>query len=95
MVTVSTMLFELGEVSFSSTVREALKETALSEAELLRQHQSGAWDDQPHLQTDNLAALANADWVCSSFALPTGKTVWLMTAPDRSSTLAILEEPQT
>ena len=71
-------------------MREALRHAAQSETELLRQHQGGAWENKPHLQTDNLAALNPPDWICSSFELPTGQTVWLCTEPNRASTVALL-----
>ena len=90
---VTTELFTLGEISFAPAASAALKEAARSEPELVSLHQSGAWMHQPHLQIENLAALKNSGWVCSSFELTTGKTVWLMTTPDRSSTIAVLEEP--
>ena len=86
-------LFTLGEVSFSPSASAAVKEAGKTESELVSLHQSGAWNHQPHLQMENLAALRNSGWVCSSFELTAGKTVWLMTTPDRSSTIAVLEEP--
>jgi hypothetical protein len=93
MIAVKTELFPLGAVSFSPSARQALHEACQSETDLLAQHQGGAWEDMPHVQADNLAALSQADWICSSFDLPTGKTLWLITDPERASTIALLEGP--
>ena len=93
MVSVQGALFELGIVSFSPAVREALQNASLSETEMLRLHQNGEWESQPYLKAKNLEALKNDDWVCSSFDLPRGRTVWLFTEPNRTSTIALLENP--
>ena len=87
-------LFSLGNVSFSPAALIAIQETPLCQEDLLRAHHSGkAWQHQPFLKEQNLAALENADWVCSPFKLVTGKTVWLITEPNRATTVALLEAP--
>ena len=78
----------------SRRYKQRLCATPLRQEDLVRDHHSGkAWQHQPSLKEQNLTALENADWVCSSFALVTGKTVWLITEPNRATTIAILEAP--
>jgi hypothetical protein len=83
------MGFRLGVVSFGKEVKELLEQTGVPQDELLRFHQM---PPSPELQAEHQQAIAEQDWIFSSFEFKTtGRTVWIVTDPQRKTTGLYLE----
>lgn len=81
--------FRLGNVSCSFEVKELLQEACIPQDELLRFH---LLPPNPKLQADHQLAIAEKDWICSSFELKAPeRTIWIITTPDQKSTNLYLE----
>ncbi len=81
--------FNLGKISCSLEVKEALDEAGIPQDELLHFHQL---PPTPELQNDHLEAISQQEWICSSFELnQSGKTVWIITDPQQKGTALHLE----
>ncbi len=85
--------FELGVCVSTPGALEALAEAGIFPLSLLRRHMSGDWGDlDAHDRRANEAALRYGTRLLSSYALPGGGKVWIITEADRSSTTLLLPE---
>ena len=83
--------FDLGKISCSLSVKAALDESGVNQDELVEFHQLRQVEDGA---ATTRTEADDAGWVCSSFELPKlGRTVWVVTDPQRLSTTLYLEEP--
>ena len=83
--------FELGVVAATPGALEVLGGLELSPSELLERHASGDWGDVPPEDAcENEYALSRDLRVMSSYPLPSGERVWIITEADRSSTCILL-----
>ena len=83
--------FELGVVVATPGALEVLGNLEVSPSELLERHASGDWGDVPPEDArENEYALNHGFRVMSSYSLPTGERVWIITEADRSSTCILL-----
>ncbi len=83
--------FELGRIVATPGALDALApEEPLV---LLQRHQSGDWGEvDGHDQRANNRALKDGTRVLSSYTLPGGRKVWILTEADRSATTILLPE---
>jgi len=89
MVIEQNAIFDLGVVSCSLEVKEAIKEAGVPQNELLRFH---LLPTCPELQAEHIRALNDKEWICSSFELKTSeRTVWIVTDPQQNHTNLYLE----
>ena len=83
--------FELGLVVATPGALEVLGGLEVSPTELLERHASGDWGDIPTEDArENEYALSRDLRILSSYPLPTGERVWIITEADRSSTCILL-----
>jgi hypothetical protein len=83
--------FELGVVVATPGALEVLGGLEVSPSELLERHSLGDWGDVPPEDArENEYALNHGFRVMSSYLLPTGERVWIVTEADRSSTCILL-----
>ncbi|MBT1536039.1 hypothetical protein B7R78_0002405 [Ralstonia solanacearum] len=83
----------LGQLLATPAAAAALTESGVSIFTLLNRHARGDWGDlseEDHRQ-NNLAAIAGQR-VLSSYELPNGRKVWVLTEWDRSVTTILLPE---
>jgi len=83
--------FELGRITVTPAALAALEASAVPDLLLLAKHVHGDWDEldeQDRLQNE-LAVLLGLR-VLSSYALPDGKKIWVITEADRSATTILL-----
>ncbi len=86
-------LFGLGVVVATPGALELLAATGTDPTELLRRHQGGDWGDvDAHDRRANNAALKHGTRLLSSYALPSGAKVWILTEADRSATTMLLPD---
>src|SRR5690349_19875961 len=85
--------FSLGRVVATPGALEAMQASLVPPEWLLARHQSGDWGD---LDDDdkkaNDLAVVQGDRIFSSYNLPTGKKIWVITEWDRSVTTLLLPE---
>ena len=82
--------FGLGAVFATRAALEALGSAEVSPSELLERHAAGDWGDVPPEDArENEYALERGLRVLSSYPLPGGERVWIVTEADRSSTSII------
>ncbi|VCJ27960.1 hypothetical protein [Burkholderia pseudomallei] len=83
--------FRPGRVFVTLTALEVLRNGRISPVELLLRHVSGDWGDlsESDCQQNELSLEAGLR-LLSSYALPTGEDVWIITEWDRSSTTILV-----
>ncbi len=87
------MRFELGRIVATPGALDALAEAGVVPVALLARHQSGDWGEVPKEDAkENEHSLKDGFRVLSSYLLPTGAKVWIITEADRSSTCLLLPE---
>lgn len=87
----SAARFELGVVVATPGVIDACLAAEVAPSELLARHVSGDWGDVPPEDArENEYSLKHGFRVLSSYRLPSGERVWLITEADRSSTCILL-----
>jgi hypothetical protein len=83
--------FELGIVVATPGALEVLGNLEVSPSELVERHASGDWGDVPSEDaSENEYSLKHGFRVLSSYPLPGGERVWIITEADRSSTCILL-----
>jgi hypothetical protein len=83
--------FRLGLATITPGALEVLERLGVSPSELLERHASGDWGDVPPEDgRENEHALERGLRVLSSYPLPGGVRVWVITEADRSSTCILL-----
>ena len=83
--------FSLGAVVATPGALEVLGNLEVSPSELVERHASGDWGDVPPEDArENELALERGFSVMSSYPLPGGVCVWILTEADRSSTCILL-----
>ena len=83
--------FELGVVVATPGALELLGEFEISPSELVERHASGDWGDVPAEDArENDYGLERGFRVLSSYPLPGGERIWIITEADRSSTCILL-----
>lgn len=86
-------LFSLGQTSGTPGALAALEAAGVSAASLFQRHITGDWGDlDDHDRAMNAAALREGERLLSSYRLPTGVKVWIITEADRSHTLLLLPD---
>lgn len=84
-------LFELGDIVATPGAIDALKEANISALVYLSRHVTGDWGDlDEEDKAENEMALLNGFRLFSSYMLPTGRTIWIITERDRSATTFLL-----
>ncbi len=87
----SAARFELGRVVVTREALAACLGEEVSPSELLARHVSGDWGDVSHEDAyQNEYGLKYGLRVLSSYPLPSGTRVWIITEADRSSTCILL-----
>lgn len=83
--------FQLGRIFATPAALEALGTTGVSIITLLTRHVRADWGDlcEGDRQQDDLALAAELR-VLSSYRLPNGEAVWIITEADRSATTIML-----
>lgn len=90
-VLTSDPLFPLGELGMTHGAINLLAELGRSPQELIQRHASCDWSDMsPSDAAANRHALRSGMRIFSSFDLPGGCRVWVITEADRSSTTLML-----
>jgi hypothetical protein len=90
---VSQPLFEQGRVVITFTALEALKAEGVSARHFLDRHLSGDWGElDPDACRANDASARCGARLISSYALPSGKRLWVITEADRTYTCVLLPE---
>ncbi len=91
--TKTTPLFDLGRVVATPGALEALRLAGQSAHEMLHRHVSGDWGD---VSTDdareNDLSVRQGFRILSSYRLPAGATIWIITEADRSATTLLLPD---
>ena len=84
-------LFGLGAVVATPGALGLLGELEVSPSSLVERHAVGDWGDVPAADArENERGLKHGLRVLSSYPLPTGERVWVITEADRSSTCILL-----
>ena len=84
-------LFPLGRVVATPGVLDALAAAAVSPAALLARHVVGDWGDlDEEDRRENELSLTKGFRLLSSYGLPDGGKVWIITEADRSATTLLL-----
>jgi hypothetical protein len=82
--------FGLGAIFATRAALEVLGSVEVSPSELLERHAAGDWGDVPPEDArENEYNLERGLGVLSSYPLPSGERVWIVTEADRSSTSII------
>jgi len=85
--------FAPGAILATPAALAALGEASIPPQSLLRRHLCGDWGDLDDLdRQQNNFALAMSARLLSSYALPGGAKVWVITEADRSATTILLPE---
>ena len=83
--------FELGLVVATPGALEVLGAFEVSPSMLVERHASGDWGDVPSEDArENEYSLKYGFRVLSSYPLPGGERIWIITEADRSSTCLLL-----
>jgi hypothetical protein len=83
--------FEPGVVVATPGALEVLGNLEVSPSELVERHASGDWGDVPSEDArENEYGLKHGFRVLSSYPLPGGERIWVITETDRSSTCLLL-----
>ncbi len=84
---------KLGEVVATPGALSALEESGEQPGEFLSRHEAGDWGDLCiEDRKENEFSLAHGFRLLSSYKLRTGKTLWIITEADRSSTTLLLPD---
>lgn len=88
-----TLRFSPGALRVTPAASAALAEANVTPQSLLLRHLCGDWGDLDELdRQQNNFALAMSALLLSSYALPDGGKVWVITEADRSVTTVLLPE---
>ena len=91
MIAVSIPLFPPGRVVATPGALDALAVAGVSVWALVSRHIAGDYGDiDDEDRRANQAAVRVGDRIISSYRLPTGEAVWVVTEADRSSTSCLL-----
>ncbi len=83
--------FSLGQVVATPGALALLGSSGTDALALLQRHVSGDWGElDSHDRRENERSLKNGWRLLSSYPLPTGEKVWIITETDRSSTCLLL-----
>ena len=83
--------FKLGRILATPGALEVIADARISIVDLLIRHMSGDWGDLPDSdRQQNNAAITTGQRILSSYILPGGRTVWLITEADRYATTFLL-----
>jgi hypothetical protein len=83
--------FPLGRLYLTPGAEEALRQNGVCLTDLLTRHATGDWGEIGATDRHaNEAALRNGLRLLSSYRLPSGESLWLLTEADRSATTALL-----
>ena len=89
----NAMLFPLGDLVATPGALSVLEKNGVVPMRLISRHMKGDWGDVP---PDDAAANTNALRIgarlLSSYALPDGARIWIITEADRSATTLLLPE---
>jgi hypothetical protein len=86
-------LFNLGNTGMTRAAQLALIENSQSPTELLARHASGDWGTVDYEDaTANDAAVKNGNRILSSYVMPNGDKIWVITESDRSVTTILLPD---
>jgi hypothetical protein len=84
-------LFSLGNIVATPAALEAMTDAGINPLSLLRRHAAGDWGDlDAEDKTENDFSLTRYLRILSSYKLPTGDKVWIITEADRSATTFLL-----
>jgi len=84
-------LFPLGHVVATPGALEAISSAGVEPLELLRRHQAGDWGVIPACDArENERSLKHGFRLLSSYPLPTGGKVWVLTEASREVTTILL-----
>jgi hypothetical protein len=87
------MLFPLGEIVATPGALNSLEKNGVVPMQLISRHMRGDWSDVPSDDAaTNTDALRIGARLLSSYALPDGARVWIITEADRSATTLLLPE---
>jgi hypothetical protein len=79
--------FELGALGATPGALEESKQAHVSPVSLLARHASGDWDDVPAADAGENELSVREDFrILSSYTLPNGARLWIITERDRSAT---------
>jgi hypothetical protein len=83
-----------GAIEEFRNARESLDSSALPIFPYLERHLSGDWGDLPpeDARENELSAMEGLRRILSSYTLPGGRKVWIITEADRSSITILLPE---
>lgn len=85
--------FPLGQIVATPGALIALREAGVAPWELLARHQSGDWGEvDEHDRRENELSLREGFRILSSYTLPNGVRLWILTESDRSSTCLLKPE---
>jgi hypothetical protein len=91
MIVLTEPVFDLGRLVATPGALAALAEAEVQIWTLAARHVAGDFGDvDDHDRRVNEAAIRDGDRIMSSYRLPTGVEVWLLTEADRSATTAML-----
>lgn len=91
MIAVSTPLFPPGRVVATPGAVDALAVAGVSVWAVVSRHIAGDYGDlDAEDRRANQAAVRDGDRIVSSYNLPSGEAVWVVTEADRSSTCCLL-----
>ena len=84
---VSGLPLKLGRIVATAKALEALGSAGVDPRDLLARHQSGDWGEVPPEDArENELSLEQGFRILSSYSLPTGQRLWVLTEADRSVT---------
>ena len=85
--------FQLGQLLITPGAMEALKLNGASPAEFIKRHASGDWGElDAEDARENEFSLEHGLRLLSSYRLPDGQKLWIITEADRSCTTLLLPE---
>lgn len=85
--------FPMGKTIITQAALAVLEQAGLSPVTLLDRHRRGDWGElEPDDMARNELALLTGKRLLSSYVIPGGGTVWVITDADRSVTTILLPE---
>ena len=91
--TINGFLFPLGDLVATPGALSALEKNGVVPMRLISRHMKGEWGDVPPDDASaNTDALRIGARLLSSYALPDGARIWIITEADRSATTLLLRE---